>query len=106
MTLEEKYQAARLNQDHSILDEPRDGKQVDLEENIAEVTLEKLRAAGKVKQCKACGKEIVFLKTNTARAMPVIATTVRIDDILFDRTRHASHFADCPKANEFRKGKR
>jgi hypothetical protein len=63
-------------------------------------------------KCKACQKEIVFLRTEKGKQIPVNADTVDVVekngipwcvDEYFDHTRHVSHFSDCPKAAEFRR---
>jgi len=59
-----------------------------------------------VQRCRACRAAIVYLKTKTGKSMPVNAETVMAVDTVFDHTRHTSHFATCPKADEFRKSKR
>ena|GEM_PF-6536872 len=41
-------------------------------------------------RCRACGKEIWWLKTKSGKAMPWTRDGV-------------SHFADCPQANQFRR---
>jgi hypothetical protein len=70
-------------------------------------------------KCKACGKEIYFLKTSKGNMMPVNAESISQDDrdfinsnlyregdVLFDPKKgHISHFADCPEAKKFRKKK-
>lgn len=56
--------------------------------------------------CRACGKEIVFLRTSTGKSIPVNKETTDAADVHYDKDRHISHFADCPKANEFRKGRK
>jgi hypothetical protein len=61
-----------------------------------------------VVHCKKCNAEIVWLKTKTGKAMPVNAASVTEEDmeivpVLFDHTRHISHFSDCPFAAQFRK---
>ena len=66
--------------------------------------------------CKACGKEIYFLKTSKGNMMPVNAESIshddkdfmnsNLEDILFDPKKgHISHFVDCPEAKKFRKKK-
>ncbi len=56
------------------------------------VIREKLGKMGiKFSKCKSCEKDILFLPTKKGSMMPVC----------LDLT---SHFADCPKAKEFRKG--
>lgn len=54
-------------------------------------------------KCRACGKEIVFLKTATGKIMPVNKETTDAADEYFDKDRHISHFSDCPEAKTFRK---
>jgi len=63
----------------------------------------------KTQKCRACGKEIVFLrasrpnpKTGKRGLVPVNAETVNHDDYQFEAGRHVSHFADCPEADRFR----
>lgn len=53
--------------------------------------------------CRGCGAPIVFLRTKTRKLIPVNADTVNRDDYDFDPSRHVSHFATCPQANEFRR---
>ena len=67
--------------------------------------------------CKACGKEIYFLKTSKGNMMPVNAESISQDDkdfmnsnlyregdVLFDPKKgHISHFVDCPEAKKFRR---
>lgn len=57
-------------------------------------------------QCKACGKEIVFLRTDQGKAIPVDKETVDAADEYFDRDRHVTHFRTCPKAGDFRRAKK
>lgn len=63
-------------------------------------------------QCRACNKEIYFLKTAKGKFIPVNAETLNDSELndcrdglkrLFVPGRHISHFADCPGANAFRK---
>lgn len=65
----------------------------------------------KSKKC-SCGKTIYFLKTVTGKTMPVTEDQLHEDelsaldngiDVDFDRSRHISHFADCPDAKTFRR---
>lgn len=52
--------------------------------------------------CKACGAEIVFLRTAAGKLMPVDAETVSPEDTEYEpESGHVSHFKTCPKANEF-----
>lgn len=69
----------------------------------------------KPKPCRSCGKEIVFLSTNSGKKIPVNWESLHDDEkkfvteagpVEFDRTRHKTHFADCPAAKEFRKVKK
>lgn len=53
--------------------------------------------------CRACNKEIVFLKTESGKLIPVDKETTDSADEYFDRDRHVTHFRTCPKANQFRK---
>lgn len=55
--------------------------------------------------CKSCGKEIVFLRTDTGKAIPVDKETADAADEYFDRDRHVTHFRTCPEASKFRRGK-
>lgn len=54
-------------------------------------------------RCKSCGKLIVFMPTLKGKFMPVNLESVYDTDIFFDSKKHKSHFADCPKADSFRK---
>lgn len=63
-------------------------------------------------QCKSCGKEIYFLKTNNGKYIPVNAESLTIrekEDLKNNMKRiykpgsHISHFADCPEAMKHRK---
>jgi len=65
-------------------------------------------------RCKACGKEITFLRTRNGKLMPVDWESLNgkeKDDLvndnvrLFDLTKHKSHFSTCPEADKFRKQK-
>jgi len=56
-------------------------------------------------KCRSCGKEIVFLRTDQGKAIPVDKETVDAIDEYFDRDRHVTHFRTCPAAGKFRKGK-
>lgn len=80
----------------------------------------KLRGAGEVAICKACGAPIRFLespkthKLNPIDVVPAADGNLTIDEehglylFILDRTqvaegeRYVSHFATCPKAAEFR----
>lgn len=56
-------------------------------------------------RCKAfgCNKRIIFLPTENDTRMPVDADSVCAGDDWFDSTRHISHFASCPRGNQFRR---
>jgi hypothetical protein len=53
--------------------------------------------------CKGCGAEIAFVKSQAGKMIPVNAryTTVVTDDGTTVRGR-VSHFATCPRAEQFR----
>ncbi len=53
--------------------------------------------------CRSFGLQMVWLKTDAGRSMPVDAVTVEPGDETFDKSRHISHFATCPEADRFRK---
>jgi len=53
--------------------------------------------------CRSCNKEIVFLKTDKGKLIPVDKETVDSIDEYFDGERHITHFRTCPEANKFRK---
>ena len=56
-----------------------------------------------MKNCKSCGKEIVFLKTKNGKIIPVNADTIQGKETVYDhKVGHMSHFATCPEANKFR----
>lgn len=55
--------------------------------------------------CRSCGKEIVFLRTEKDRRIPVNAETVEKGEYVFNKEKHISHFADCPEASKFRNKK-
>lgn len=57
----------------------------------------------RITRCKSCRARIVWLKTVTGKNMPVDADTVEADDETFDSSRHVSHFATCPDANQHRR---
>lgn len=57
----------------------------------------------RIKRCKACHAKIIWFKTEAGKNMPVDADTVEPDDEELDLSRHSSHFATCPNADQFRK---
>ena len=60
--------------------------------------------AGKVSKCRACDKEIVWMKTFKGKNIPVNAETFH-GELLFKFGENIAHFTTCPKADQFRKGK-
>jgi len=61
--------------------------------------------------CKGCGADIIWIKTQSGKSMPVDAkpisgypapllSTVLVHEMV---KIHMSHFATCPKADKFRK---
>ena len=54
-------------------------------------------------RCHSCHAPIVWLTTRAGKHMPVDAAGVLADDRQFDSTRHISHFATCPNANQHRR---
>jgi hypothetical protein len=60
----------------------------------------------RITRCRSCNARIVFLKTASGKNMPVDAGTVEATDTEFDSTRHKSHFAECPNANQHRKSRK
>ena len=54
--------------------------------------------------CLRCRKPIVFGRTAHGRAVPLSLITTRIDDN--GSAWALTHFADCPSADAFRKGKK
>jgi hypothetical protein len=57
----------------------------------------------RIVRCRTCNAKIIFLETASGKRMPVDSDTVEPDDETFDGSRHASHFAVCPAANQHRK---
>jgi hypothetical protein len=63
-----------------------------------------IRAPGGGKgTCRSCGAAIVWFKTSAGKNMPVDAAGVTQEDLVLDLTRHTSHFATCPQANQHRR---
>lgn len=60
----------------------------------------------RIKRCSSCGAKIIWFKTEAGRWMPVDADTVEAEDTELDLSRHESHFAKCPNANQHRKSPR
>jgi len=64
--------------------------------------------------CKSCKKQIIFLRTNKNKYIPVNFDSLTDrdkhitslnGDLLFRYGEHISHFATCPNANKFRRSK-
>ena len=54
--------------------------------------------------CSSCGEYIVWVKTERGKWMPVDADSFEEgDERVFDSSKHISHFATCPHADEHRK---
>ena len=73
-------------------------------------------AENTIRECKSCGARIFFARTAEMRDMPLDAKPVRviqIDELGPGETQHKirwaesfkSHFATCPKAEDWRKAK-
>jgi hypothetical protein len=58
-------------------------------------------------KCRSCGAEIVWLKTDAGKSIPVDAESV-VDPgaMIFDPDQMTSHFATCPDAQKWRKEKK
>ncbi len=65
-------------------------------------------------KCKSCKREIVFLKTKTGKIIPVNTDSLTFQEqsalvgrieVYFNPRHHVTHFADCPAAIKFRKGR-
>jgi hypothetical protein len=59
----------------------------------------------RIVRCSSCRAQIIWFKTEAGKNMPVDADTVEPEDEELDLTRHKSHFATCPNANQHRKRK-
>lgn len=57
----------------------------------------------RITRCKSCRAKIIWLKTAAGKNMPVDSDTVSPEDEEYDSTRHESHFAKCPGANQHRR---
>lgn len=53
--------------------------------------------------CRSCSKPIIFMKTRLGKRMPTNAESVAPADLVFDASKHVSHYATCPHANSHRK---
>lgn len=54
-------------------------------------------------KCRACGKELRFIRTPAGKSMPVDADTCTDDDAIWDPAKHVSHFITCTQPDRFRK---
>ena len=52
--------------------------------------------------CQGCGADIVWLKTNKGKNMPVDASSYN-GEKLYEHGKHVPHWSTCPKADKFRK---
>lgn len=66
------------------------------------------------KPCKSCGKLIVFLETKSNKKIPINWDSLDAEEqrflteagsVDYEHGRHISHFADCPEAKNFRRGR-
>lgn len=57
----------------------------------------------RITRCRSCRAKIIWFKTDAGKNMPVDADTVEADDDELDLSRHVSHFATCPNANQHRR---
>lgn len=57
----------------------------------------------RITRCRSCRSMIIWFRTASGKNMPVDADTVRPDDDALDLSRHVSHFATCPQANQHRR---
>lgn len=60
-------------------------------------------------RCRACGEYIEWWATANGKRMPMSVIDVKDETKVFPQpilyTARRSHFANCPNANEFRRGK-
>jgi hypothetical protein len=57
----------------------------------------------RIVRCSSCRAKIIWFKTGAGKNMPVDADTVEPEDEELDLSRHKSHFATCPNANQHRR---
>lgn len=91
-------------------DDPTDMEALNEKEKAAANTLDAadqhVEPLSEVTTCKSCKAEIVYLKTQAGKVMPVDASTVKAGDTHFNLDRgHVSHFSSCPNAKSHRKPK-
>lgn len=59
----------------------------------------------KITQCRSCGADIVWLKTQRGKNIPVDAEDVVDEEVeVFDPDTMTTHFATCKDADKWRKG--
>lgn len=58
-------------------------------------------------RCSSCSASIVWFKTASGKRMPVDESSTQPTDRAdqLDLTRHKSHFATCPNANQHRRAR-
>jgi len=56
-------------------------------------------------KCKSCKAKIFFIETSKGKQMPIDADPDEKGNIEIDGLKYRSHFATCPQAKEWRKGK-
>lgn len=57
----------------------------------------------RIVRCRSCRAQIIWFKTGAGKNMPVDADTVAPEDDELDLTKHISHFATCPNADQHRR---
>lgn len=57
----------------------------------------------RIKRCRSCRAQIIWLTTAAGKNMPVDADTVDPEDQEFIRDKHVTHWATCPDAGKFRR---
>ena len=55
------------------------------------------------KRCSSCQAWVVWFRTKKGKYMPVDESSTQPDDDVLDLTRHKSHFATCPNADQHRR---
>lgn len=59
----------------------------------------------RITRCKTCRARIIWFRTASGKNMPVDADSVEPEDDELDLSRHKSHFASCPQANQHRRSR-
>ncbi len=57
-----------------------------------------------VTKCRGCGADVVWMGTRAGKKMLVDAETYH-GELIYDHTKHRSHWGTCPEADRFRKPK-